>query len=61
MGDDEAAISPQIDMLERMLTQLYEVGRPTDEPLIRGLEELAAAIQADLDRRGVLAAHGAEP
>ena len=47
-------------MLEGMLTQLYEVGRPADEPMIQALEELATAIQADLERRGLLAGPPAE-
>jgi hypothetical protein len=55
------SISLQLDTIERMLTQLYEMGKPSDEQMILAMEDLAAEMRADLERRGALVARSAEP
>jgi hypothetical protein len=61
MRDDASVISLQLDTLERMLTQLYEVGDAADEQIIRAIEDLADDVRADLERRGAFAARSPEP
>ena len=55
------SISLQLDTIERMLTQLYEMGQPSDEQMILAMESLAAEMRADLERRGAFAVPRAEP
>lgn len=61
MRDDAQDISLQLDTLERMLTQLYELGDPADDQIISAIEDLAADVRADLERRGAFATRTAEP
>jgi hypothetical protein len=61
MGDDASDISLQLDTVERMLTQLYEVGDVADEQIIRAIEDLADDLRADLERRGAFAVRSPEP
>ena len=61
MRDDAQDISLQLDTLERMLTQLYELGDPADDQIISAIEDLAADVRADLERRGAFAARSPEP
>jgi hypothetical protein len=61
MRDDAQDISLQLDTLERMLTQLYELGDPADDQIISAIEDLAADVRADLERRGAFATRSAEP
>ena len=61
MRDDAWDISRQLDTLERMLTQLYELGDPADDQIISAIEDLAADVRADLERRGASAVRSVEP
>ena len=61
IGDDAQDISLQLDTLERMLTQLYELGDPADDQIISAIEDLAADVRADLERRGASAVRSVEP
>jgi hypothetical protein len=54
-------MSLQLDTLERMLTQLYEVGNAADEQIISAIEDLADVVRADLERRGAFAVRSPEP